>query len=159
MSRYKTPKPKPRVIVRTIDELLVLLRRYRGGKIVKGKHPIHCKVVELERLLRVVKPEVIKRAERTGFRKPQSQKLPLPLLSAWFRMLWASRNRLVRQPGYLRVLANLSIPNAQHAMGWRDIFVKQLEQFREMVKSGEYQRLYDSRDGEVIRVFDWEWKR
>jgi len=133
MIHYKTPKPKPRVIVRMIDELLVLLGRYRGGKIVKHKHPIHRKVVELERLLRV-----------NDNRKRQQQILPYPLSKPWFRMLYASRE----QRRYMRhdridqkALDRMSYKDC--AWYWGVVFATMLKAFRNLVTSGEYQRVWE----------------
>jgi hypothetical protein len=87
--RYVMPNVKieydPAVKLAAVDRAIECLERYRGGRVVKGKHPLHKAIVELEKLC-------WRRTDLDGQpRETQPYSLGMPLSVTWYSLLRASR--------------------------------------------------------------------
>ena len=124
-----------RKIVNRIDEVLTCLAVYDGEPVLKGVHPLHRAVVELEKVSR-----------STGYDK-QKYKLVQPLDALWFSLLWASRDGMrCKSPRNWNAESAFILngkttkPMPKWALGWAKLLTKHLRVFRQLVVSGNYEK-------------------
>ena len=149
--KWTVPRVSKEKRIQLIDELIVALRRYRGAKIVAGRHPVHVAAVALEEATFVLSPES---RQKTG----KTRQLYGILKNCLWMMIWVSRGTASYSPGKWPLssegIGRLHSPSgaklfrskAKHvrknaAKLWGNVLIDLLLIFRNIVESGELDRI------------------